>query len=165
MKNVCRVMLIGLAVVGVGCAGNDSAFKIKEEVNKRIVELAIRASNEGNWEVMQTLYSQRFVQHSPGSLEPLTWEDYELGCRIVRRTFPTFHCKIEDKIAEGDKVAVRLKTIFTYKPRYGEKEGKEKEIVLTEINLIRLEGGKIVEQWCEYDKGYWRQQLKILMYY
>ncbi len=149
MKRVKTVVLIGLVLLGAVYAGTRPEEMTREEQNKLLVDVAIGAMNEGDWELMAKLYSPRFVQHGPGKSKPGNWKEYELACRVVRQAFPTVRIKIEDIIAEGDKVAVRTKTVFTFKEsHYIRGPGK---VEFTEMDLFRIEGGKIVEEWCEHD--------------
>lgn len=181
MKKVTMVVLIGLAVLGAVYAGTRPEElkntekqqdlvaimpKLKElenmpteEQNKMIVDGAIGAMNDGDWELMSNLYSPRFVQHGPGDSQPIKWSEFELGCRVIRQKMPTARIEIEDIIAEGNKVAVRLKTIVTYKVNpHGIKTTAEKK-EFTEMDLFRIEGGRIVEEWCEYDTTDWNSKM------
>ena len=134
----------------------------REEKNKLLVDVAIGAFNEGDWELMAKLYSKRFVQHNPGKSKPTTWKEFELSCRVVRQTLPTARLEIEDIIAEGDKVAVRCKTVVTYLT--GQTWGTETEetIEFTEMDLFRIEGGRIAEEWCEHDTEDWKDKMRTL---
>jgi len=158
MKKVKVVLLIGLIVIGAVYAGTRPEDMTREQKNKMIVEVAIGAFNEGDFELMAKLYSPRFVQHGPGKAEPVKWEDHELSCRVARRMLPTARHIIEDIVAEGDKVAVRLKTVVTFKEiaRFGMRGSQlakdmQNKVEFTEMDLFRIEGGKIIEEWCEYD--------------
>jgi len=151
MKNAYKVVLIGLVVLGVVYAGTKPGAMTREEKNKDIVRWATEAVNRGDWEWMRDLYSPKFVQHSPASQEPMGWEDFELGCRIARRKLPDARYKIEDIIAEGDKVAVRLRLSTPVKSRWSSMQGKERVFEMTEIDIVRIADGRIVEEWVEYD--------------
>lgn len=159
MKRVKMVVLIGLAALGIVYAGTRQEEMTLEHKNKLLVKAAIEAISAGDWEQMGEMYWPKFVQHSPGSSEPITWTDYELGCRVARQKMPTVRLEIKDIIAEGNKVAVRLKTIVTYKVNpHGIKTSAEKK-EFTEMDLFRIEGGRIVEEWCEYDTTDWKTKM------
>lgn len=162
MKNAYKVLLIGLAVLGVVYAGTKPGAMTTEKKNKAIVRRAMGATDRGDWELMKKLYSPQFVQHSPGSREPTGWEDYELGCRIVHAKFPELHYKIEDVIAEGDKVAVRLSLISPKKKLLTTQRNPAGVMVVTEIDIIRIADGRIVEEWVEYDIKQFSQLLRVM---
>ncbi len=132
--------------------------------NKMLVEVAIGAINEGDWELMAKLYSPKYVQHGPGDPKTITWSEAELICRVIRQKVPTLRYEIEDIIAEGEKVAVRLKTVVTFKETYqhGTRGGGKVEFM--EIDIIRIEDGRIVEEWCEYDLKDWDRKFEKLQY-
>ncbi|MBA7606427.1 hypothetical protein ES703_13575 [subsurface metagenome] len=151
MKNVYKVVLISLAVLGVVYADTKPDVLTQDKRNKELVRWAVNALNRGDWEAMKSLYSPRFVQHSPASQKPIGWEDYELGCRITYKKLPGLRRRIEDIIAEGDKVAVRLTLSATFTSNKGTRYEKKKTIEMTEIDIIRIAHGLIVEEWVECD--------------
>ena len=120
--------------------------------------------NEGEWELMAKLYSPRFVQHSPGNLKPTTWTEFELACRVIRQTIPTARLEIVDIIAEGDKVAVRCKTTVTYIEKSYRGRKTRHRIEFAEMDLFRIEDGRIIEEWCEYDSADWKSKLQKLSF-
>lgn len=186
MKRVETVVLIGVAVFGAVYAGKvpvemsrveQSKLALgaihaesgpepitREEKNKLLVRVAIGAMNAGDFEEMAELYSPRFVQHSPGSFKPTTWTDFELGCRIMKSKFPTLRIEIEDIIAEGNKVAVRLKTVVKFKESHNPSIRGPGKVEFREIDIMRIEGGRIIEEWCEYDTEAMKQKLRKLQY-
>ena len=82
--------------------------------------------------------------HGPPQLKPFV--------RNMRNAFPDFHIKIEDMMAEGDKVAVRFQVTGTHKgdglgfPPTGNK------IELTGMTIIRFERGQLVHGWNNWDQ-------------
>jgi len=154
MKNkgfTVLIVLIGLVALGAVYAGTRPEAMTREEKNKLLVEVAIGAMNAGDWESMAELYSPRYVQHRPGNTKTTNWADFELGCRNIKRLLPTLRYEIEDIIAEGDKVAVRMKAIVTYKQEHHFSKTTEHKIEFTEMDMFRIEGKRIVEEWCELD--------------
>lgn len=151
MKRVKMVLLIGLIMIGAVYAGTRPEELTREEKNKILVEMAIGAMNQGDWELMAGLYSPGYVQHQPGNSKELTWEQFELSCRTVKQKIPTLRIEILDIVAEGNKVAVRIKHVITYK-KYAFGGDKElQRIEYTEMDLFRIANDRIVEEWCECD--------------
>ena len=162
MKKYCVDLLMVLAVFGVLFVSGAKQDKTREQKNKLLVRVAMQAINEGDWQTLSEVYSPRFVQHRPGKSKPLTWTEFELGCRIARQAMPTVRLEIEDIIAEGDKVAVRVKTVVTYKVNPFGIGAKEEKKEFTEMDLFRIEGGRIVEEWCEFDTRDWSTKMSRL---
>lgn len=67
--------------------------------------------------------------------------------RKHRISFPDWNEKVDDVIAEGDRVVVRFTSTGTH---LGEFEGiapTGKKVRIQEVAIFRLADGKIVEQW------------------
>ncbi len=160
MKKVSGIVLIGLVVLGVVYAGTGPENMTRAETNKFIVKAALRAMTGGDWQRLQNLYSPKFQQHGPNKTKAVTWSDFELSCRFVHNKIPTLRYEIQDLIAEGDKVVVRLKWIAKYKRHAGLRSETEEEMAWSEIDIMRIVDGKIIEEWCEYDRQYRRNQIR-----
>jgi len=164
MKRVTMIVLIGLAALGAVYAGTRPEDMTREQKNKLLVDVAIGAISAGDWELMAKLYSPRFVQHGPGDTKPTTWTDFELGCRLVHNKLPGLRFEIEDIIAEGEKVAVRLSWSYKNKRWFSMQGNPEGEIGGTELDLFRIEGGRIAEEWCECDPKQYMRLLRVIKY-
>ena len=66
---------------------------------------------------------------------------------------------LEDMVAEGDKVAVRWKGSSKHTGEFMGMPPTGKQLAMTGISIIRIEGGKIVEEWGEMDMMGLMQQL------
>ncbi|GAH27056.1 unnamed protein product [marine sediment metagenome] len=73
--------------------------------------------NQGNLDVADDIYDENFVIHmSPSDLKGTkSIKEYAL---MLRNAFPDLKFKIEDQIAEGDKVATRWAVTGTHKGEY-----------------------------------------------
>jgi predicted ester cyclase len=79
-----------------------------------------------------------------------------------RAAFPDFHAVIHDQIAEGDKVVTRKVFHGTHR---GELMGigpTGRQVQIEVIDIVRLEGGQIVEHWNVVDRLGLLQQLGAL---
>jgi len=164
MKKVKMVVLISLAVLGIVYASRGPEGMTSEQRNKQLVKVAIGAMDNADRETLQKVFSPKFVQHPAGNRKTVEWADFELGCRLAHQKFPTLHSEIEDIIAEGNKVAVRLKTVITFKETNEHGTRGAGKVELTEIDIFRIEGGRIVEEWCEHDQEDWNRKFLKLQY-
>jgi predicted ester cyclase len=81
---------------------------------------------------------------------------------MMRTAFPDMHITIEDIITEGDKLVQRWVAQGTHK---GELMGivpTGKQVTITGINISRIVGGKLVEDWTEADMLGMMQQLGVI---
>ena len=163
MTRVKMVVLIGLAALGAVYAGTRPEVMTREEKNKLLVKVAIGAVNAGDWEALPGLYSPKFVMHIPGNRESIDWKEFELGCRMAKQFFNETSYNIEDIIADNDKVVVRMSSRIAVTTNKGTRYETEKKIEGTEIGIYRIEAGRIVEEWCEYDYTSMEGKLKAIM--
>jgi predicted ester cyclase len=62
---------------------------------------------------------------------------------------PDYHSTIEDLIAEGDKVVAQVTITRTHTGDFWSVPSTGKRVNLTEIYIVRIKDGKIVEHWGE----------------
>ena len=72
---------------------------------------------------------------------------------------PDLHCNIEDIIAEGVKVVSRVTVRGTHKGDYMGIAPTSRQFSVTEIAIIRIKDGKLVEGWGGMDRLDLLQQL------
>jgi steroid delta-isomerase-like uncharacterized protein len=72
------------------------------------------------------------------------------------------HFTIEDMIAEGDRVAVRVTAGATQVGEFMGLPPSGKAYVIGEIHIFRIRGGKVVEHWHQYDQLGMMRQLGAL---
>ena len=80
----------------------------------------------------------------------------------VRAAFPDFHNSIEDLVAEGDKVAVRLAYRGTHRGEVFGAPPTGRPVAYPGIAIFRISGGKITDAWIMGDTWSLRQQLGML---
>ena len=73
--------------------------------------------------------------------------------------FPDIQHTLEDQLADGDRVAVRLTVAGTQTGEFQGLPASGKHVRIGSINIFRCEGGKIAEQWVETDSLGMLQQL------
>lgn len=124
-----------------------------EEKNKDIVRRHYEDGfNRGDAEVATENFAPEYVNHLPGEAEPQRGpEAWKETYRGFRRAFPDITTTMHQVFAEGDRVAVRHEWTGTHE---GEFEGippTGRQIRFTGNDIYRLEDGKIVEEWSEFD--------------
>jgi predicted ester cyclase len=73
--------------------------------------------------------------------------------------FPDFHYTIEDMVAEGDTVAIRLTARGTHRGTFVGIPATGKQVAWTETHIGRCAGGKLAEHWANMDQLGLLQQL------
>ena len=76
--------------------------------------------------------------------------------------FPDLRISIEDMIAEGDNVVTRFTTHGTQQGMLGAIPPTRKQVAVSTIEITRIAGGKIVEDWGLDDRLGMLQQLGLV---
>ena len=106
--------------------------------NKTLVRRLFEEAIPGDLDLLRESFADDYVDHC-------RWENREGLCHMIsgfRAAFPKLKCKVEDMIAEGDKVAARVMITGN---------GKEMEKTIKAVAIYRIENGKIVEHWGHSD--------------
>jgi steroid delta-isomerase-like uncharacterized protein len=127
-----------------------SAEENKEKM-RRVLE---EAFGQGKVEVIDEVLHSEFVCYDPnseaGEVRGADTIKGEIG--YFRNAFPDFFWRVEDQVAEGDKVTSRYTLGGTHQGEFFGVAGTGKRIEITGINIDRFdESGKLVEEWPEYD--------------
>ena len=132
------------------------------EENKQVSRrLAEEAFGQGRFEVIDELVADDFVNRDT-SIPPGVGSDRE-GLKQLAQgyvaAFPDMELKVEDQVAEGDKVVSRWSARGTHKGELMGIPATGKQATVTGITIDRLESGKIVESWNNWDTLGLLQQL------
>src|SRR3990172_6865501 len=105
--------------------------------------------NKGNLAVLNELIAKDHVNSGPGTLPglPTGPEGAKQLVTVYRNAFPDIHFKIDELIAEGDKVVTRWTAQCTHKGELVGIPATGKSSTVTGINVDRIVNGKIVESW------------------
>ncbi len=117
------------------------------------------AFNKGNYSVLWDHFDPNFIEHQFG-LHP-TIEGMQGDIQFLRRAFPDFTLTIEDMLAQGDQVWMRMTARGTNRGGFmGPPNGKSFEIAV--FDVCRFKDGKIVEHWGSPDRFALLAQLGLL---
>lgn len=166
-KSLMMLTLALILGVSLGCQDKEAraeldAFRARaalEEQNKDVVQRYIEAMNAGDFEALKELMSDDYGIHSPSVYsEPTSREKLIENYEEARKAFPAFTWDIEDMVASADKIICRMIVSGTFKGGVpGVPEG-EKTFRFGLITIMRLQDGKVVEEWQEDDQlGFARQ--------
>jgi steroid delta-isomerase-like uncharacterized protein len=122
----------------------------KEKV-RRVLE---EAFGQGKVEVIDEVLHSDFVCYDPNSEsgEIRGAETIKGEIEYFRQAFPDFLWRVEDQVAEGDKVVSRYTMGGTHQGEFFGVPATGKRVEITGIQIDRFdESGKLVEEWPEYD--------------
>ena len=137
-----------------------------EENKATVRRLVEEVWNQGNLAVFDELYAPNFIFHDPVLPHVSTREDDKRWITQTLGAYPDFHMTIDDLIAEGDQVVVRLTArgtntgdIVAPMPR----PATGKQVTMTGIAIARLANDKFVEIWHQLDTLGLLQQLGLIL--
>jgi len=145
----------------VGCQDKEAmaeleAFKAQaelEEQNKELTKNYVEALNDGNFEAFNELLSPDYAIYSPsGYPQPTSREKLIENYMGARKAFPEFTWNIEDMIAKKDKVICRIIARGIYNGEVPGLPSTEREFEFSLITIMRIENGKVIEEWQEDDQ-------------
>ncbi len=113
------------------------------EENKAIVRRFIEAYNERKLDIIDQLAAPNYVDHTNKVGKEGLKQLFEGGFTA----FPDWHETIEDIIAEGDKVWVRLSYTGTHKGQFMGLAPTGKKIASKAVDIYRIANGKLAEYW------------------
>jgi len=118
---------------------------MSEEGNKATIRRVFEeVFNKGNLAIIPELISPDYIYHSPfGDFKGV--EGFKQFVTMTRQAFPDVKMKIDDMLAEGDKLAVRLSWGGTFKGKFGDIEPTGHNINMTAAYFYRYKNGKEVE--------------------
>ena len=116
--------------------------------------------NRGNMSAIDELVAPDFIEHEelpPGITPGL--EGSKQMTMMLHSAFPDFKATIDDMLAEGDKVVVRMTWSGTHKGEFMGIPPTGKSVSFGVIDIVRFAGDKFVEHWGLMDSTSMMQQL------
>lgn len=123
--------------------------------------IVAEALNRGNLAALDDYITPDFVYHGPGDREIRGIKDYKQFLGELHSSFPDMQVTVKNILAEGDLVATRTFSTFTFSGRT-ETITPKKKITMAGAILDRFEGDKIAETWEQYDRLELYQQLGLI---
>lgn len=104
--------------------------------------------NKGNVDMVDELVAPDFVENEelpPGF--PPGREGVKQLTRMMRSAFPDYKATIEDMVAEGDKVTVRMTWSGTHKSEFMGIPATGKRVTFGVFDIVRFSNDKFAEHW------------------
>jgi steroid delta-isomerase-like uncharacterized protein len=126
---------------------------MSEENKQKVRRFLEEAFGQGKTEVVDEVLEADFVCHDPNSEtgEIRGAETIKGEIEYFRNAVPDLFWRVEDQVAEGDKVTTRYTLGGTHQGEFFGVPGSGKRVEVSGINIDRFEGGKLVEEWASYD--------------
>ncbi len=132
------------------------------EENKNIVRRYQEIYNSNELDRLTEVVSADLLTPNIMPGIPQGLEGAKAAHRIMLAGFPDYQTIVEDMIAEGDKVAARIRMAGTHTGEFMGIPPTGRQISFTGIYIARIANGKMVEHWGEEDSVSLLQQLGVL---
>ena len=135
------------------------------EENKALVKrIPEEITSQGKLELIDEIFAPDFLDHafvpafglSPGR------EGIRQFIMMLRAGFPDIDVKVQDSVAEGDKVVVRNLATGTHTGEFMGIPPTGKQATWTEIHIARIENGQMAEHWANVDQLGIMRQLGVI---
>jgi steroid delta-isomerase-like uncharacterized protein len=122
------------------------------EENKALVRRFYEEIDKGNLDAMDELVAEDYIDHNPPPIPNLApgREGIKQAFKLFWQATPGYH-RIEDQIAEGDRVVTRLTSFGKHEGDLPSAPATGNEMKMTSITIHRIENGKLAEKWSEKD--------------
>ena len=126
------------------------------EQNKAIQRRFQDIWNQGDFSIIKEIWDKDFINHN---VKAKGLEAIRQYITAYRNAFPDVKFKINDQIAERDKVVMHFTITGTHNGNFQGIAPTGKSIKITGIAIHRIINGKIVEIWSNWDTLGLMQQL------
>ncbi len=113
----------------------------------------------GDEAALKELFAPDFVDHGALPGQTPDREGHKQILAAFRSAFPDLNVTTEDIVAEGDKVVTRWTARGTHQGELMGIPPTGKEVRIKGIDVLRIEEGRMVERWAEYNDLEVMQQL------
>ena len=133
-----------------------------EENKARVRQLYEEVFNKKNLAAVDDYFAANVIDHSLPPGAPGGIEGVRLTIGMFVTAFPDLNITVEDLIAEGDRVVARWTLCGTHQGASLGMPPTGKQFTMPGISVVRLAGGKSVEQWVVHDQLGMLQQLGLV---
>jgi len=120
------------------------------------------AIGKGSAQAVQAELAPNYVAHFPGSPLPLDAEGFNQLVNVFGSAFPDSYFDLDDEFAAGDKFVTRWTYRAVHSGTFQGLPPTGKHVTMTGISILRIIGGKIVENTVELDQLGLLQQLGVV---
>jgi predicted ester cyclase len=133
---------------------------MKAEKNKTIINRFLEELDK-DLTAVDLFFAPNALAHLPRSSEPTDREGFKQFVTLIYTAFPDLRHTVEDQIAENDKVVNRVTARGTHQGYFQGIAPTSRQVTITDILITRIEEGKVIEVWAQFDALGLLQQLGV----
>jgi steroid delta-isomerase-like uncharacterized protein len=136
---------------------------MSEDQNREVTRrFSAEVWGEGNVALADELIAHDLVEHTPFPAPAPGLEGHKQVLAMFRSAFPDLKVTVDNVIAEGDWTSLRWHGEGTHTGPLMNIPATGAKVLITGIDLLRLENGKIKERWAELDAMGLMRQLGVV---
>jgi steroid delta-isomerase-like uncharacterized protein len=110
--------------------------------------------NQGREDTIQELFAANGIGHGLGEGEATVHgpAEFKTFARNLRGSLPDVRISVEDTVAEGDRVAVRVLLTGSHTGHGLGVAPTGRKVSVAGVIIVRISGGQIVEGWNSWDQ-------------
>jgi len=133
------------------------------EKNKQLIQRRAELMNRHDLDAASTVFHPNYQGHNaPPPGFPSGIEGDKLFFAMLLNAFPDLEVRIEELIAESDRVVERLMLGGTHEGMFMGVAPTGKRVTWSFINIYRIADGKVAEVWSEGDHLGLMQQIGLI---
>lgn len=125
---------------------------ILEQNGKIIQRYFEEVWNQGKLDILDEILDPTYINHSPGMPNP---PPGPAGLKPIiaglRKAFPDLHFTIENMVVTEQQVAIHCTMRATHQDDLFGLPATGKKVVVNQMQIERIENGKIIEHWRQSD--------------
>ena len=151
------LVILALGIMSLSPAVSAESAEKKRAVARRVFE---EIFNQGKFEVADEIYAKDFVNH--GVTRDIGLKEDQDAARGWRSAFPDLKMTVDKALVDGDYVTVLWSGEGTNSGEGNGLPATGKKLKGRGITIWRISGGKIREEWSEFDQMRIMQQLGLM---
>ena len=132
------------------------------EQNEQVVRKAFEAFSTGDMSLIDESTAEDSVTHDPALPDDSRGPDgFKQVVQGYRTAFPDLSLTVEAQCSDGDLVCTRWRSEGTNDGELMGMPATGKHVVVTGLSMDRVQDGKVVESWNQWDNAGMMQQLGV----
>ena len=133
-----------------------------EQDKKLASRFPLEVVNQRKLNLLDEFTAPNAVEHAVPPGLPPTIEGTKMFFGMMFAAFPDLQYTVEDTIGEGDRIAQRVTAHATMKGDFLSMPATGKSATWSEMHILRLKDGKVVEHWGVVDQVSMMTQLGLM---
>jgi steroid delta-isomerase-like uncharacterized protein len=148
-----QIAVVLLMLISAGCQLQKQNSEAEENMKALSIQ-ALEIWNQGDYTLLEDLYSHEIVRHEVNIQEDIVGKkEYEDNVTWVRTAYPDFNVTADDSFVKDDLVVLRWTVKATHIGPRGELPATGKQVHFSGININQVINGKIVEEWVYFNQA------------